>query len=487
MGGAARTGRVRHGDGVVRLASVVLGLGLPGLLAVAALEAHLDHVSSRTIILGLASVLAGLAVAPAGGGKSVSASFLVVLLAAALLGPASACGCALISELIAAWRLRTPRYAVAFNALGMLAPALAASNLIRVQGTAVTNSLGSYLLVAAAGVVCVLLNYAIVATYQNLYWPEREFNLRVLWEFAPGLGLSIMLAVAGVAITVKLGNAGLAFGLSTVLTFSYMAHLLDRARRRAEQYVSLSWGVLAGLIRALDVRDRRAARHAAAVAGFARDIAGRVGMSEQDRELSHTAGLLHDIGHFALSDRVAERGRSLTEPDWVAIRRHPELGAEILRDLGMYGPVAEIVLAHHERIDGRGYPRGITGDEIPEIAKIVAVAEVYDTLTASDTYRTRMGSFEAMYELRRVASSQLDGRYVEALATLLGGEGVEYRHADSADFDAELDMDRRIKEARTGSSLLVASDGPRELLTSLRSRGVGVGGGLMRRLTRRLP
>ena len=164
-------------------------------------------------------------------------------------------------------------------------------------------------------------------------------------------------------------------------------------------------------------------------------MAAASGCAQQERELAHTAGLLHDIGHFALSDRVHERGRTLTEEDWTAIQRHPELGADMLKDLGMYGPVAEIVLAHHERIDGRGYPRGLTGEQIPEIAKIISVAEVYDTLTASDTYRTQMSSFEALRELRRVAGTQLDERYVEVLAELLSGEGVEYRHADAADFD----------------------------------------------------
>jgi putative nucleotidyltransferase with HDIG domain len=209
--------------------------------------------------------------------------------------------------------------------------------------------------------------------------------------------------------------------------------------------------VLAGLLRSLDIRDARAARHAAAVARFSRDIAARVGMDEQQQELAHTAGLLHDIGHFALSDRVAERGRTLTDDDWVAIQRHPALGADMLKDLGTYGPVAEIVLAHHERIDGRGYPNGLSAAEIPEIAKIIAVAEVYDTLTASDTYRTRMSSFEALRELRRVSGSQLDGHYVEVLAELLSGEGIAYRHADAADFDSELDIERRIKEAGAGA------------------------------------
>ena len=256
--------------------------------------------------------------------------------------------------------------------------------------------------------------------------------------------------LAGAAITLKVGNAGIAFALSAVFTFSYMAHLLHRARHRSEQYVSLSWGVLAGLMQSLDIRDGRAARHAAAVARFSRDMAKKVGMSEQEQELAHTAGLLHDIGHFALSDRVAERGRTLTEADWVAIQRVPELGADMLKHVGLYGPVSEIILAHHERVDGRGYPRGLAEEKIPEIAKIIAVAEVYDTLTASDTYRTRMSSFEAMHELRRVAGTQLDAGYVEVLASLLSGEGVEYRHADAADFDVELNMERRVREAGTG-------------------------------------
>ena len=119
----------------------------------------------------------------------------------------------------------------------------------------------------------------------------------------------------------------------------------------------------------------------------------------------------------------------------------------MLSDLGGYGPVAGIVRAHHERIDGRGYPDGLTGDEIPEVAKAVAVAEVYDTLTADDSYRAKMSSFEALSELRRVAGRQLDSRYVEALASALAGTDTDYRHAGAADFGRELQLERRIGES----------------------------------------
>jgi putative nucleotidyltransferase with HDIG domain len=313
------------------------------------------------------------------------------------------------------------------------------------------HDLGFYFVFAGLALAVLELTWLIIAPLYIAFDGYSEiWSPRNLIVHFPSAVITTALAVAGAAIYVEVGVAGIAFALAAVLAFSYMGYLLSQSRARAEQYVSLSWGVLAGLLRALDTRDQRAARHAAAVARFASDMAAEVGMSEQQQELAHTAGLLHDIGHFALSDRVAERGRTLTDEDWMAIQRHPELGAEMLRDLGMYGPVGEIVLAHHERIDGRGYPNGLLGEEIPEIAKIIAVAEVYDTLTAADTYRTRMSSFEALRELRRVAGSQLDAGYVEVLAGLLSGEGVEYRHADAANFDSELDMERRIKQARAG-------------------------------------
>src|SRR6185437_15039961 len=313
------------------------------------------------------------------------------------------------------------------------------------------TSVTFYVAVAVASVIAITLSFAIVAVLGRVFFPNLEqFGVETFVEDLPSIALNVLLVVAGAGITLEIGNAGIAFALSAVFTFSYMAHLLQRARHRSEQYVSLSWGVLAGLMQSLDIRDGRAARHAAAVARFSRDMAKKVGMSEQEQELAHTSGLLHDIGHFALSDRVAERGRTLTEADWVAIQRVPELGADMLKHVGLYGPVSEIILAHHERVDGRGYPKGLKEGQIPEIAKIIAVAEVYDTLTASDTYRTRMSSFEAMHELRRVAGTQLDAGYVEVLASLLSGEGVDYRHADAADFDSELDMERRVREARTG-------------------------------------
>jgi putative nucleotidyltransferase with HDIG domain len=403
-------------------------------------------------ILAVAAVCAGLMAAMTRGSAGPSAAFIVFVLAGVFLGPRSAVVAAVVSDLVIAVVHRiSARKVLLINLPTNVIPAIAAALVSYAIAGHPADSATFYLAVALASILSFSLSFAIFVPTRWLFLPDASvLGLRTFLEHLPTAILSVFLVVAGAGITVKLGKVGIAFALSAVFSFSYMAQLLMRSRQRAEQYVSLSWGVLAGLMRSLDIRDQRAARHAAAVARFAKDMAEAVGMSEQDQELAHTAGLLHDIGHFALSDRVADRGVILTNDDWEAIHRHPELGADMLKDLGMYGPVAEIVLAHHERPDGFGYPHGLIDEEIPELAKIIAVAEVYDTLTASDTYRSRVSSFEALRELRRVVGSQLDGRYVEVLARLLSGEGVEYRHADEADFDTELAMERRIKEARTG-------------------------------------
>ena len=265
---------------------------------------------------------------------------------------------------------------------------------------------------AAVGTVSMALNVVITPTLSPCSTVARAgagcCALRAL--MVPAVLLNVGLASAA-SRTSTPGSAliALAFVLLNVVAFTYMTRLVVTARERTREYAGLSWGVLSGLHP--DARRARLARRAPLRRRrrvLARHRAGSVGMSKRDRSSPTPRGCCTTSGKFALSDRVMERGGELEESDWRGIRRHPDIGAELLRDIGVYGPVAEIVRAHHERIDGRGYPRGLHGDEIPEIARIVAVAEVYDTLTAPDTYRTPMNSFEALNELRRVAGSQLD-------------------------------------------------------------------------------
>jgi putative nucleotidyltransferase with HDIG domain len=398
-------------------------------------------------VLLIAAVLARLLTTELEQNLGVSASFLCGMLAVGFLDPLSAFLIPVVSEGVG-WLVERYRWqALIINWAGSATPTAIAAVAFEALSLDQDGALFPIVL-GLFGAAVLIVNGLIVAPLMALLdgRPVRA-TIGVPRDFYPALGINIVMTAALAALYAQTGIATIAFVLAVILAFAYMMRLVVVARDRTRQYANLSWGVLSSLIRTLDERDKRAARHCAAVAKFSRDIAAHVGMDRRDQELAHTAGLLHDIGRFALSDRVMEREGRLSEEDWAAIRRHPSIGADLLKDVGVYGPVADIVLCHHERIDGRGYPRGLKGDEIPEIARIVAVAEVYDTLTAPDTYRTQMNSFEALTELRRVAGRQLDERFVEALAELLAGQGTEYRHADDADYDAELDIERRMNEA----------------------------------------
>ena len=108
-----------------------------------------------------------------------------------------------------------------------------------------------------------------------------------------------------------------------------------------------------------------------------------LGLDEREQDLIHTAALLHDIGKFILPDSVLFANRKLTNEEWELIKLHPEQGAKLVERIEGYGPVAEIVLHHHEKFAGGGYPAGIAGEEIPLGARILSVADTYDVMTVT--------------------------------------------------------------------------------------------------------
>ncbi|MEA2284755.1 MAG: hypothetical protein QOJ21_798 [Solirubrobacteraceae bacterium] len=425
------------------IAAALVGGGVLGL----ALSDLGDLASPLAAILVACTITAELIGARYTAQLRVSAAFAGTMLAVGLLGPAAAFVLATLTN-VAAWALERYRWrALLINIAGTATPAL----VVAAGFSALDPGKGGLRFVALlmlATAVTMTLNAIIVPVLMALLDGRSIVEyLRSVRGILPAIAINTALVAVIAEIYQEAGLAALVFVLLNGIAFTYMTRLVVVARERTREYANLSWGVLSSLIRTLDERDSRAARHCAAVAAFSRDLAVELGMTKREQELAHTAGLLHDIGKFALSDRVMERGGRLLDSDWRGVRRHPDIGAELLKDIGVYGPVAEIVRAHHERIDGRGYPRGLKGDAIPPIARVVAVAEVYDTLTAPDTYRTPMTSFEALNELRRVAGKQLDAAYVEAFGALLAGRGVDYRHADEADFDHELGIERRVNEA----------------------------------------
>ncbi len=220
----------------------------------------------------------------------------------------------------------------------------------------------------------------------------------------------------------------------------------DQLEGRTRELASLQVGLLGTVLQTLSLRDKMTARHSAAVARYSREIASELGLSEREQDVVHTAALLHDIGKFIFPDSILFASTRLSQEDLEIVRRHPEQGARLVARMDGYGPVAEIVLAHHERIDGCGYPNGLAGQQIPLAARIIAVADTYDVMTARDSYRRPVSSRAAIEELRRVSGSQLDEAVVNTFIGLLEKRSVTFRHADDADFERELNLDRRIRD-----------------------------------------
>ena len=389
------------------------------------------------------------------GSQSVSAGFVALVLAMCLLGPAPAV--AIGAAAIAADSLaRRPSPAVCLSNLTTYAVYLALGALLSrsLIGHSHVQTITFAFVVFGVFITTNLLNFALIAIQKSVL-QEKSFINQVHTVLVPVLPGQLAAAVLAVILAVAYTKMGYPVLLSLVLVlavFQYLARALLRSEDRAEQLearsvrlASMQLGVLVTLVETLALRDRMTARHAAAVARYARALAREMGCDEADQDLTHTAGLLHDIGKFALPDRILH-AEILSDEDWAVVRRHPQEGATLVGRLDGYGPVADAILYHHEHVDGSGYPAGLIGNEIPLPSRILAVCNVYDTLTARDSYRSPMTPQDAIAELRRVAGRQLDAEIVDAFITMLEREGpVTFAHGDDADFEAELAFERRTR------------------------------------------
>ena len=177
------------------------------------------------------------------------------------------------------------------------------------------------------------------------------------------------------------------------------------------------------LAETLDMRDTGTARHSQTVARYASLIATRLGLDPHVVKRVRLAGLLHDIGKIGVQDSILRKPGALTDEEYDEMKRHSELGARILAGANLED-ISAWVLAQHERPDGRGYPNGLTDEQIPLEAKILAVADSHEAMTSDRVYRLALGHDAAQAELRRCAGTQFDARVVEALIDALAAEPV---------------------------------------------------------------
>ncbi|WP_445148961.1 HD-GYP domain-containing protein [Baekduia sp. Peel2402] len=384
----------------------------------------------------------------------LSGAFISLVVAMALLGPGPAVMIGLVTTAIDAVRHRLRTTALLANMSAYATFPLVGALLVRAVGMEDADDIDFALGIFAVFAITNALNFFLIAAPRRV---THGLHLRdqVRDMFVPMLPSEALAGALTVAIAVTynlVGFAPLIALIGVLFLFQVLTRELltsqDRAEQleaRSTQLASLQVGVLAALVQTLSLRDRMTARHSAAVARYARAIAEEVGCTTAEQELVHTAGLLHDIGKFAFPDRILLANRKLDDDDWKIVRTHPYQGARLVRRINGYGPVAEIILAHHERIDGRGYPRGLTGEQIPLLSRMISIADTYDVMTARDSYRDPVSQAEAIAELRRVSGAQLDGELVEAFIRILERSGLQFQHTTDADFERELDFDARVR------------------------------------------
>jgi putative nucleotidyltransferase with HDIG domain len=218
--------------------------------------------------------------------------------------------------------------------------------------------------------------------------------------------------------------------------------LLYRQQRQATEALGRANARLASanlsfataLVATLDARDRYTAGHSAAVAIYARDIACRMGLSDDQQELVHVCGLVHDVGKIGLPAGLLEKPGALSLEERRQMEQHSVIGETILRNVDDYAEIAAIVRHHHERVDGNGYPDRLEADAIPLLARIIAVADAYNAMTSDRPYRDAMPSRVARLRLAQAVESQFDTSVVAAFEAILASASEEYRMGTGPSF-----------------------------------------------------
>ncbi|HET8614589.1 MAG TPA: HD-GYP domain-containing protein [Actinomycetales bacterium] len=357
-----------------------------------------------------------------GHGADLSINSIVQLTAILLTGPVGAMLVGGSSWLLELGRNRPPLRVRAFNlAVAVLITAGASGAYLLVGGQLdITRSQTPGQLVVrvalpliAANVVMCLLNAVLLAAVVSMHnaLPYRE----TVGDILRGGGLAYVgYGVFGLLLAVVWDAAGVG-PMAAVLVLAP----LFIARWAFAQYADERAAhdrTVAALVQAVEAKDHYTRGHSERVAKASVLIGRTVALPAQRTATLHFAGMLHDVGKIGVPTAMLRRTGALTDEEFAAIARHPVQGLELVREIEFLGEAFEGILHHHERMDGRGYPMGLMGEAIPEFARIIAVADAFDSMTSTRSYRQAREVDEAVLELRRCAGSQFDSEFVEALA-----------------------------------------------------------------------
>lgn len=205
----------------------------------------------------------------------------------------------------------------------------------------------------------------------------------------------------------------------TVFCTLYIRIQMRKVQRKSASYQSILNESLETFAHAIDAKDRDTNGHSIRVATYAREIAKRMDMSEEEQEKLYYVAMLHDIGKIGIPDSILKKPGKLTDDEVKVIRSHPSIGGEILQDFSAIEGVSEGARYHHERYDGKGYNEGLKGEEIPLFARIICVADSYDTMSSRRVYKENHDEEYILNELERCSGKQFDPEIVPYMIEMI--------------------------------------------------------------------
>jgi diguanylate cyclase (GGDEF)-like protein/putative nucleotidyltransferase with HDIG domain len=431
-------------------ARVYIGAVIAAAVAVLAIElptARFDQPGLFVVLLAVASAAAAMKVSLplTTGGSTMSISYAVDFAALLLLGRAEtmlvAAGSA-FSQCHINNRERNPLYRTLFSI---------ASLVLTVEGAGLTMArladMGGQGAIApvvrplvGAATAYFVLNTCLIATAVALSTRERvstTWQTNFLWS-APGYFIGALMAACAASLITHAGYwlsvLTLAPVYATYQTYKVYMGRIEDEQRHVRQTSDLHLATIEALARAIDAKDQMAHSHIRRVQTFAAGLARAIGLSASDTQGVKTAALLHDIGKLAIPEHILSKPGPLSDEEFQKIRIHPQIGAEIIAGVPFPYPVTPLILSHHERWDGNGYPNGLAGEAIPIGARILAIVDYYDAVTSERPYHRALSHEAGLRLLQEEAGRALDPQLVQTFIDIFPALMEEARAAEAVAF-----------------------------------------------------
>ncbi len=207
--------------------------------------------------------------------------------------------------------------------------------------------------------------------------------------------------------------------VTLLIARTYTKRALRNLRDKKDEYRTITEETMRAITKTIDAKDPYTKGHSYRVAYFSVEIAKRLHLDEDEIERIHYIALMHDIGKIGIPDSILHKPDQLTKDEFEVMKKHPSIGGDILKDITHIKDIVVGAECHHEHYDGTGYPKGLKGDNIPLVARIIGIADAYDTMTLGRHYQSGMSSEEVIKELKRCSGTQFDPSLVPIMIDII--------------------------------------------------------------------